>query len=64
MKIDVHLIEIDPVVREERVASLRRLLLGGARQLAHQAQDGSPEEPALTSGIILRRVIGGDDDTA
>lgn len=63
MKIAVHLIQIDPVDREERIASLRRLLMGGARQLVHQAQDRSPEEQALTSGIIIRRVIGGDNDT-
>ena len=63
MKIDVHLIQIDPVDREERVACLRRLLMGGARQLVRQAQDRSPEAHALTSGIILRRVIGGHNDT-
>ncbi len=63
MKIDVHLIQINPVDRVERVASLRRLLMGGARQLARQAQDRSTEEQALTSPVILRRVIGGDNDT-
>lgn len=63
MKIDVHLIQIDPLDREERAASLRRLLMGGARQLVHRTQNRSPEEQVLTSGTILRRVIGGDNDT-
>ena len=63
MKIDVHMIEINPVDREERVASLRRLLLGGARHLARQAQDRSHEEQVFTSPVIPRRVIGGDNDT-
>lgn len=64
MKIGVHLIQIDPVDRGERVASLRRLLMGGARQLVRQAQDRSPEEHALNSPMILQHVIGGDNDTA
>lgn len=63
MKIDVHLIQIDPVDREERVAYLRRLLMGGARQLVRQAQDRSPGEQEFTSEIILGRVIGADNDT-
>lgn len=63
MKIDVHLIQIDPGDREARVASLRRLFIGGARQLVRQAQDRSPEEHALPSPMILRHVIGGDNDT-
>jgi len=63
MKIEVHLIPIAPSDRDVRLASLRRLLLAGARHLACQAQTRSPEEQAKTASQILQSVTGGHNDT-
>lgn len=63
MKIEVRLIPTTSTDRKERVASLRRLLMGGARQLVSQTECRSPEEQEHTSTMIFPHAIGEHNGT-
>lgn len=56
MKIEVQFVPVDPGTREERMTSLRRLLMRGALQLCRSTQDlQAQEEKACAVALSANR---------